>query len=214
MRVLIVDDHDIFREGLMALFDRKGIFEVIGEACSGKDAIDLTCSLLPEIVIMDINMSDDVDGIEATRMIKNKCPEIKILVLSMYKDNKNIHLALEAGADGFCVKDDAYEYIETAILTMSKEKKYLSPSAEKAVRIVSPDEEDTNINKYCGLTDREKEIFWLIISGHNRHDIAGKLDISPRTVDKHKQKIKKKLTVKTEMEYHAISRSVSGEGVC
>ncbi len=211
MNVLIVDDHLLFRQGLRSLLERKDEHTVTGEAGSGREAMELLAKseALPDIVLMDITM-DDVDGIETTKIIKEEYPSLKVIILSMHRGSHYVRSALMAGADGFIVKDDAFDDLNTAFNTVMKNSTYLSPSAmEPVVRgYLQLGEKKKNEEGFSTLTKREKEVFRLLVNGNSRQEIAAKMFISSRTVDQHKRNMKKKLNIKNNLELFTYAKKL------
>ena len=201
MRVLLVDDHPLFRQGLQALLETNDTVEVVGEAGDGFEAVALIRKMTPDVVIMDINMPGH-DGLEATRQIKEYCPEAKVIILSRYADHIYVDQALKSGALGYVHKDAVYDELLFAINAVKKDKPYLSPTVLQ--QVVNGYMKSTHSSHamavYNKLTAREKEVFKLIVKGCSRKVIAETLSISPKTVDKHRGNLMEKLKLRKKAE--------------
>jgi len=193
-RILIADDHTLFRAGLRALFTAQPDMEVIGEVGNGSDAIHSTRELMPDLIVSDISMPK-CNGTEAVRDIKRRHPEIKILVLTVHKTEEHVHAALEAGADGYVLKDDSQEVLMDAIRSISADKAYLSPSVcGNVVRGYLGNPGKINLtSSWDILTHRERQVIKLIAESYRNKDIAEHLSISIKTVEKHRSNLMKKL---------------------
>ncbi len=195
-KVLIAEDHTIVRQGLSALINRQPDMAVVGEAGDGKEAVEKTKELCPDVVLMDIAMKH-MNGLEATARIKKIAPEVKVLVLTMYENEEYIFQILRAGASGYLLKEAAMNDLISAIKAVKKGESYLSPSISKKViedyiRRAELGEKAT-INDI--LSDREREILQLIAEGHTYDDIASILCISKKTVETHRANIMDKLDI-------------------
>ncbi len=195
-KVLIAEDHTIVRQGLSALINRQPDMAVVGEAGDGKEAIEKTKELCPDVILMDIAMKH-MNGLEATARIKKIAPEVKVLVLTMYENEEYIFQILRAGASGYLLKEAAMNDLISAIKAVKKGESYLSPSISKKViedyiRRAELGEKAT-INDI--LSDREREILQLIAEGHTYDDIASILCISKKTVETHRANIMDKLDI-------------------
>ena len=201
MKVLLVDDHPLFRQGLRALLENDGSYQVVGEAADGAEAVDMTAELKPNVIIMDITMPGYC-GLEATRQIKETFPEAKVLMLSRHDDNVYVDQALKSGASGYVHKDAAYDELMIALEAVKKGRHYLSPAVLEPVVVgyMRSTPATGARAEYDKLTEREKEVFALMAQGRGRGFIAGSLNISPKTVDRHRSNLLKKLMIKTEAE--------------
>ena len=195
IKVLVADDHTILRQGIKALLDNQEGIEVIGEAKDGREALAIIEETLPDVILMDIAMPG-LNGLEATRRIKKKFPRMKVLVLTMYTNEEYIFQILNAGANGYLVKETAFQDLISAIKAVYKNEAFMSPSISKKVinsyiKRAQDDEEKT-----CEiLTTREREILQLIAEGHSSKKIAELLFISPKTVETHRTHIMDKLNI-------------------
>jgi len=193
-RVVIADDHAIFRAGLKTVLAQEESLLVVGEAADGREAVDLALSLQPDLVIMDISMPG-LSGIEATRKIIAAAPQTRVIILSVHSRKTFIMEALKAGARGYVVKDSTGQKLLEAALAVLKGESYLdSPAAShivsEFVKLAAGEKEPAGA---VGLTGREEEILRLIVEGHTSRQIAGMLFLSPKTVDNHRARIMSKL---------------------
>lgn len=202
LNILIADDHKILRDGLINMIEKHPNLKVVGEATDGREAIKLSFTLKPDVVIMDIAM-EGLNGVEATRQILQQSPEIKIIGLSMHSDKRFILGMFKAGAYGYLLKDsDSGELIE-AIKTVAQNKKYISQRISSTIvsELISPSQ-----NKEIELSQREKEILQLIAEGKSSKEIAKILFLSSKTIDAHRKNIMDKLELFTipELTKYAI----------
>lgn len=194
MRVLVADDHTMFREGIRLLLETRGEFEVVGEAATGDQAVELTRSLRPDVVIMDIGMPG-MNGLEATRLIRAENPGSRVLILTIHGTDDYFFRALEVGASGYVLKEAASTDLVNAIESVHRGGMFLYPSlAGKLVeeylrRIGSGDERSS----YDALTAREREVLQLIGEGRTNQEVAEKLGLSVHTVQSHRIHIMNKL---------------------
>lgn len=193
-RLLIADDHTIFRAGLRALFTAQPDLEVIGEVDNGKDAVRRAGELMPDLIVSDISMPK-CNGTEAIRDIKRRYPEIKVLVLTVHKTEEYIHAALDAGADGYVLKDDSQETLMDAIRSIASGNVYLTPGVcSDVVRGYLGQLGTSNFTpSWETLTHRERQVLKLVAEGYRNKDIAQYLSISLKTVEKHRSNLMKKL---------------------
>lgn len=192
--ILLADDHSILRAGLRSMLSSFPDMEVIGEVDNGKDAMHSAINLKPQLLITDISMPK-TNGTEAIREIKRRNSDIKILVLTMHSNESHIFDALNAGADGYVLKEDDHEELINAIRSILEGKKYLSPSISNKVvsGYLNPGSDNKYTSSWDLLTRREREIIKLIAEGYRSKDIAEYLSISIKTVEKHRTNLMKKL---------------------
>lgn len=211
MRVLIADDHAIVRDGLRAILEAQPDIEVAGEAADGQEAVEKTNHLKPDIVIMDLTMPG-MNGLEATRQIKQQSPEVKIIALTMHESDEYFFQILHAGASGYFVKGGSSTELVSALRTVWQGDVFLYPSMTK--RLVGDYLKRAHTGKdkesYEGLTEREKEILKLIAEGRSNQEIAELLVLSPSTVQTHRARIMSKLGLhsRTELVKFAIRRGI------
>lgn len=219
-RIAIVDDHELFREGLKRIFDLEDEFTVVAEGRTGREAIRIAGEQKPEILIMDINMPD-VNGIEATKQLSLLSPDTRVLILSIHDDESYITHALEAGASGFLLKEVASTELISAVRAVAKDGAYLHPKVttnvlkeyrrllqfkgEQAGRGV---ESRTDDPVYQLLSRREVEVLHLLADGRSNRDISDMLFISEKTVKNHVSSVLRKMDVndRTQAVVDAIRR--------
>jgi DNA-binding NarL/FixJ family response regulator len=193
--VLLAEDHTVVREGLRALLKVEGDIEVVGEAETGRQAVQLTKKLRPDVVIMDIAMPL-LNGLEATRRISKAVPASRVLILSAHGDDEYIRQAVMLGAAGYLIKQTSADLLSRAIREVHKGNTFFSPSIAKRLRdlaLESPDRRGVLKKKKASLTSREMEVLQLIAEGKANKQVAVGLGISIKTVEKHRQHLMKKL---------------------
>lgn len=198
IRILIAEDQRIVREGLIALLEDESEIEIVGEAADGRQAIQMFAALRPDVVLMDLQMPV-LDGPEATRRIRAQSPDAHILVLTTYATDEFIFKALRAGAQGYLLKDASADELLAAIRAVHQGQTQLAPSvAARLVAGVSTGNPDV-------LTPRELEVLTLLGKGWSNNEIAGALDIAPRTTKVHVQNILGKLGASNRTEAVSIA---------
>jgi two-component system response regulator NreC len=197
IKILVADDHKIVRDGLRTLIEKENGMEVIAEAEDGRAAVKQAKKLLPDIVIMDITMPD-LNGIDATRAIFEEAPGVKVIALSMHSDRRFVSGMLEAGASAYLLKDSAFEELATAIHAVVANQIYLSPKiADIVVRRFVSKSASTERSAFTELTKREREVLQLLAEGVSTKEIAGRLNLSVKTVETHRANIMDKLDIHT-----------------
>jgi DNA-binding NarL/FixJ family response regulator len=203
IRVLVVDDHALFRRGLEMVLGQESDIEVVGEAGDGAEAVDLASTLLPDIVLMDVRMPRR-SGIEACTAIKEVVPSAKIVMLTISDDEADLYDAIKAGASGYLLKEISIDEVAAAIRSVAGGQSLISPSmaskllSEFATMIKKGDERQQV--PAPRLTDRELEVLKLVAKGLNNRDIAKELFISENTVKNHIRNILEKLQLHSRME--------------
>jgi DNA-binding NarL/FixJ family response regulator len=194
IRVILAEDHTIVRKGLRSLLEGEEDIEVIGEAGNGKEAITLVEQKKPDIVVMDIGMPE-LNGLEATRRIKKKFPQTKVLILTMHTNEEYVFEILQAGASGYIVKKAAPTELVSALRAVEQGESFLSPSISKKVidEYLQRAGEAKRRGAFELLTDREREVLQLIAEGNSTRGIAGRLFISTKTVETHRSNLMEKL---------------------
>lgn len=195
IRIMLVDDHSIIRQGLRVLLDKKPKFEVVGEAENGRVALSMARKLEPDVIVMDINMPD-LNGVDAARQILAERPESKIIALSMYSDRSYVKGMLKAGVAGYLLKNCAFDELSKAILAVAGNQTYLSPKVSDIVRkefVKLMDAGEPGVAE--ALTDKEREVLQMIAEGKKTKDIAERLHISVKTVEARRGKIMEKLKI-------------------
>lgn len=195
VRVVLADDHELFREGMKAVLAREDTIEVVGEAATGGRAVELCLQLHPDVAILDIAMPE-MNGLIATKTIKKVCEDTRVLILSMLMDEDAVAQALNDGANGYVLKDSAIEELLIAMKAVMKGETYLSPKvATLVVRQLITGKEGGKTKVLDFLSTREQEIVQLIAEGKSTKDIAEHLFLSPKTVENHRANIMRKLDI-------------------
>lgn len=203
IRVMICDDHALFRRGLIMVLEAEDDIEVVGEAEDGRDAVERVADMVPDVVLMDVRMPE-VDGIEATRLIADSAPSAKIIMLTVSDEESDLYEAIKAGATGYLLKEISIEEVASAVRAVVSGQSLISPSM--ASKLLN---EFTNLAKRADertsvptprLTDRELEVLRLVAQGMSNREIAGELYISENTVKNHVRNILEKLHLHTRME--------------
>ena len=195
-RVLIVDDHTLLRAGLRSLLAQDPNIEIVGEAADGRDAVRAVGQLMPDLVLMDLTMPG-MNGIEAVTEIKRRYPEVRILVMTLHKTEDFIHASLRAGADGYILKDATHDELRVAIRSVLLGKTYLSMDVSGKVvsGYLGGGKSASGSSVFDTLTHREREILKLVAEGRPNKGIAEYLNLSVKTVEKHRSNLMSKLDV-------------------
>lgn len=199
IRVLIADDHTIVRSGVRLLLEAEADMEVVGEALDGREALDLAESLQPDVVLMDITMPE-MDGLEATREIKTRFPQINVLVLTMHRSDEYFFEMLKAGASGYILKGAKTSELINAVRVVQQGEIFLYPTMTQ--KLVNGYLKLSEWDKESGpsLSLREKEILSLLAEGYSNKEIADLLVISPSTVHSHRSNVMDKLGLNNRRE--------------
>lgn len=211
LRILLGDDHKLLRDGLRKILQERAEWEVVAEAGEGREAVRLALEVKPDVAILDIGMPL-LNGIEATRQIVKRLPEVQILILSMHANEAYIIQAVKAGAKGYLLKDSADTELLRGIDALSNGKSFFSPEVSKVMLddYVRHLTEKGLEDRYALLSEREREIFQLVAEGHSNKAIADLLSISAATVETHRAHILQKLDVHNtaELVLYAVRRGV------
>jgi two-component system response regulator NreC len=213
-RILIAEDHTLFRQGLKALLSLEEDFEVVGEAGDGRQAIQRAEELKPDLILLDISMPR-VDGMTAIKEIKRSSPEAKIVILTVHNTEEHVLETLKSGASGYILKDASHEEFLLAMRSVLEDKRYLSPdiSARIVEGYLNGRESGEPTSPWKSLTPRERQVLKLIAEGYKSKDIGQFLCISEKTVAKHRSNIMNKLDLHSasELTAYAIKRGLVGQ---
>lgn len=202
IKLLLADDHAVVRSGLRMLLEAQPDMEIIAESENGRETVEKVLALRPDVVLMDIEMPG-INGIEATRRIKESAPETAVLALTMYEDDQYFFEMLKAGAAGYIPKRAAPDALVNAIRTVQRGEVFLYPSMAAYLvedylqRDEEPEDGDLDLSD---LTPREKEVLVLIAEGLTNPEISDKLTISVKTVDRHRENIMRKLNIHNRID--------------
>ncbi|GAA1574092.1 response regulator transcription factor [Actinomadura kijaniata] len=205
IRVLITDDHPVFREGLKGLLHALGGIEVVGEAECGPDAVRMAAELQPDVVVMDLHMPGG-NGIEATRTLTRASPRIGVLVLTMFRDDDSVFAAMRAGARGYLLKESGAEEIARAVRAVAAGEAIYGPEIARRVLTYFTDMPDPRQAAFPQLTEREREVLELIAQGRSNSEIAAALFLSQKTVRNHVSNIFMKLHVADRAQAIVLAR--------
>jgi two-component system response regulator NreC len=212
IRILLADDHTVLRSGLRALLSAQADLEVTGEAGEGGEALRLTQTLKPDVVVMDIGMPG-VSGIDATARIRRELPLTKVVILSMHDDQGYLRQALRAGASGYVLKKAADTELLAAIRAAARGELYLDPSLAKGLvaDVVLPKAQEPEIPV---LSEREREVLHLLARGHTNQQVADRLCISVKSVETYKARLMEKLGLKgrAELVRYALTHGLLKDG--
>lgn len=197
IRILLADDHSLIRSGIRNLFQGNKEFLFVGEAGDGEETIKKAEELAPDVVIVDIAMPK-ISGIDATRIIRERYPLTRVLILTMHENEEYIYQIVKSGAGGYVLKSAGKDEIEAAIRAVARGDKFFSPRISELMidgYMKRAENRETSVGGAASLTKREQEILAMIARGHNNQQIAEQLFISPRTVDTHRTNIMQKLDI-------------------
>ncbi len=215
IRVLLADDHDILREGLKALLSTTGDMVIVGEAHTGREAVELAEQLKPDVALLDVSMPE-LDGLEACRRIRARHPQVQVLMLTMHEREDYLRQALEAGAAGYLVKRTAAAELRLAVRAVAHGDTFLSPSMARTLvrHYLSLREEGAAdaaaSDPYESLSSREREVLKLVAEGCTNQDIADQLVLSVKTVQAHRARLMEKLGLRdvTHLVRYAVRRGL------
>ena len=213
IRILLVDDHMVVRIGLKALIDAEPDLVVVGEASNGVDGVAKALALAPDVIVMDISMPQ-MDGLEATRRIRQACPQCHVLILTVHAQERYLFPVLQAGAAGYVLKSTVDTELLDAIRVVAKGGAFLYPSA---TRMLLEDYlghlQSTATDAYDTLSEREREVLKLIALGYTAAQVAEKLSLSAKTVETYRARIMEKLNLssRADLVQYALSRGLLAE---
>ena len=208
--ILLADDHRIVRQGLRALLEAEVDLHLAGETGDGLEAVQLAEQLQPDVIVLDL-MMPGLNGLEATRRIKSCCPKTHIVILSMHTDEGYVLEALRNGASGYVLKDSSADDLVRAVREVVAGRRYLSPPlSERAIEAYTRKAQETSLDAYEKLTNREREVLHLAAEGHSSTEIAERLSISSRTVETHRANMMRKLDLRsqTDLIRYALKRGI------
>ena len=207
IRVLLVDDQQIIREGLGKLLQAKSDLEVVGEAENGQMAVEQTLRLQPNVVLMDVRMPV-MDGVAATRAIHEQAPDVKVLVLTTFDDDEYVAQAMRYGAKGYLLKDTPSEELAQAIRLVDKGHTHMGPGLFEKMMATTPAPLAAAPPEFDHLTPREQEVLHLIAEGYNNREIAQALFIAERTVKNHVNSILRRLNLRDRTQAAILASAV------
>ena len=210
IRVFVADDHLLVRQGLCRFLESQPGWEIVGQAGDGRDAVTQTLALKPDVAILDISMPG-MNGIEATRQIHRRLPDLPILILTMHDGDQYVSSALKAGAVGYLLKDACETELVNAVRAVSEGKSFLSPSAARVMVADYVRGTDSGVaDRYDSLSEREREVLQLVAEGHSTKEIALLLSVSPTTAETHRTHLLQKLDVHNtaQLVRYALRRGV------
>jgi DNA-binding NarL/FixJ family response regulator len=194
IRVLLVDDHELMRQGLRSILERETDVEVVGEAESGRVAVELARTLEPDVVVMDVAMKDS-NGIEATRQLRSALPNLKVIALSSHSDSRYVNAMLDAGACGYVLKANAFDDLRRALVAAQQGKSYLCPDVTESVVGASLQRGHKRAPSHALLSPREKEVLQLLAEGLSSPEIGERLFVATSTIETHRRNVMQKLRI-------------------
>jgi DNA-binding NarL/FixJ family response regulator len=201
LRILLAEDHETIRDGLKLLLNSQSDMEVVGEADNGRAALHLAEQFLPDVVVMDISMPE-LNGLQATKKLKEKCPRVKVLILTRHAEPVYLQELLQAGASGYVLKQSKSEELIRAILAVAAGQTYLDPAITE--RAVTQLRESGHIARrvptQANLTAREADVLRLIALGYINKEVAARLNLSIKTVEAHKSNAMNKMGMKSRVD--------------
>lgn len=211
IRVLLADDHRIFRDGLRPLLEQHESLEVVGEAETGLEVIDRVRELTPDVVVLDISMPG-LNGIEVCRRLAADHPDVRVIMLSMHGDRRFVRESLRAGARGYVLKDAGFDELRNGVLAVAEGRLHLSAAVgEQVLQDYLGHLDDDDSGPFSVLSAREREVLQLLAEGASTKDIAGRLNLSAKTVESHRKAVMDKLEIRSiaELTRYAIREGLS-----
>ena len=207
VRILLADDHDVVRRGLREQLAAHEGWEICGEACNGREAVKLALKLSPDVAVIDLSMPE-LNGLEATRQIRNLSPRTEVLIFTMHETEQLIREVLSAGARGYVLKSDAGRHLTSAVEALSHRKPFFTSRVSEALldAFLKSETRTDEVSIFRTLTDREREIVQMLAEGKSNKEIAAKLSISVKTVETHRATVMRKLGINSivELVHYAI----------
>jgi DNA-binding NarL/FixJ family response regulator len=212
LRILIVDDHAVVRRGVRSLLESQEGWEIVGEATTGREAVDLARRLQPDIVVMDLSLPE-LNGLDATRQILKDSPRSEIVVLTMHHSEELARDVLQAGARGYVLKSDADQSLIAAIESLREHKPFLTSTVTEFVLddyLHRADEGEDDVHVHTAVTAREREIIQLLAEGRSNKEAASLLGISVKTIEAHRANLMRKLHLRsvTDLVRYAIRNKI------
>lgn len=192
IRVLLADDHAMMRDGLQALLQAAPDIEITGSVGNGREAVNTAMAVKPDVVIMDVTMPD-MNGIEATGLLRDKLPQVRVVMLSMHSSSEHVYRALGAGAAGYLLKESAGEEIVSAVRTTHAGRQYMSRALAGLDRRAAP--RDGITSPLESLSTRERQVLQLVVEGRSSVEIAALIHLSPKSIDTYRSRLMKKLGI-------------------
>jgi two-component system, NarL family, response regulator NreC len=208
--IVLADDHHVVRQGLRALLEAEPDFHIVGEAADGREVAQLVERLQPEVLVLDL-MMPGLSGLEVTRQVRQRSPQTRVVILSMYADEAYVLEALRNGAAGYVLKKSTADELVRAMREVTTGRRYLSPPlSEKDIETLMKEADESKQDPYELLTSREREVLHLIAEGHTNAEVAAMLVISPRTVEFHRANLMRKLGMRTQADLirYALQRRI------
>ncbi|WP_028583402.1 response regulator [Desulfogranum mediterraneum] len=199
-RIVVADDHSLIRQGIKSIIAEDGAMRVVGEAANGLELLDILAEQEPHLVILDICMPN-MNGIEAVGQVKETHPEVKILIVTMYGNNHYFYKAIDAGVDGYLLKEESDAELLKAIEAVRNNRSYVSPQLSQDISddMIAAFREQASV-PVVSLSERERQVLRLVVQGNTSKKIAAHLRLSPRTVDHHRASLLKKFNMKNTID--------------
>jgi len=208
--IVLADDHHVVRKGMRAVLEAEPGFNLIGEASDGLETVQLVEQLRPDVLVLDL-MMPGLNGIEVTRQVGKRSPQTRVLILSMHADDDYVLEALRNGATGYVLKDTSVAELVKAVHEVAAGRRYLSSVlAERAIDAYVRQTQESTLDRYETLTDREREVLHLAAEGLTTAEVANRLSISPRTAESHRSNMMRKLGLRTQTDLvlYALRRGI------